>query len=58
MADRVMSTLVDKGVSQGVVSNWVTKGFVVTGEGWIITPKATCRLIKEHWPCNENGGDA
>lgn len=53
MADRVNSTLGNKGVSQGVVSNWVAKGFVVTSEGWIINPKQNCRLIEKHWPCNE-----
>lgn len=55
MADRVVSTLEDKGVSQGVVSTWVAKGFVVTSEGWVINPKHTCRLIEKHWPCNEGG---
>lgn len=53
MADRVVSTLGDKGVTQGKISNWVTKDFVITSEGWIINPKHNCRLIEKHWPCNE-----
>ena len=53
MADRVTNTLGDKGVTQGLVSGWVSKGFVVTSEGWVINPKHNCRLIEKHWPCNE-----
>ena len=53
MADRVVNTLGGKGVSQGLVSNWASKGFVVTSEGWVINPKATCRLIERHRPCND-----
>ena len=56
MADKVVNTLGDKGVSQGIVSNWIAKGFVVTSEGWVINPKHNCRMTEKHWPCNENGG--
>ena len=58
MADRVIGTLGDKGIAQGVVSNWIAKGFIVTDEGWVISPKHNCRLIEKHWPCNEGVGNA